>query len=99
MMLNDLVTVIQAATPAQRHDLDVQLRSGADCSLSSLMQKQFAQIERILKRGELTSEQQYYLVREHVELIADDPEHVQDLPRLLAMLDAYELVAAKRARA
>jgi hypothetical protein len=62
------------------------------------MQRQFAAVERILKRGKLTSEQQYYLVREHVEFIATDPAYAADVAALYVLLGAYEAVTAKRAQ-
>jgi hypothetical protein len=98
MMLDDLVAMIPAATQAERHELDRRLKERAGVTLSSLMERQFAQIERLVRRGKLTSEQQYYLVREHVELIDDDPEYEAELPKLFALLEAYEIVAAKRGR-
>src|SRR4051812_9251509 len=64
MILNDMVAMTQASATDQRQDLDRQLRERAGVSLSSLMQRQFVAVERILKRGKLTSEQQYYLIRE-----------------------------------
>lgn len=98
MVLNDLVPMTQAATLNQRKDLDRQLREKAGVGLSALMQRQSAQAARLIERGQLTSEQQYYLVREHVELLADDPDQAADVPRLHALLEAYEARAARRAR-
>jgi hypothetical protein len=98
MILNDLVAMTQAAALDQRQDLDRQLQERAGVTLSSLMQRQFATVERILKRGKLTSEQQYYLVREHVEFIASDPAHAADVAALYALLEAYETLVAKRVR-
>jgi hypothetical protein len=98
MILNDMVAITQAAAPDQRQALDRQLKERAGVSLGSLMQRQFATVERILKRGKLTSEQQYYLVREHVEFIGTDPAYAADVAALHALLQAYESVVAKRVR-
>ncbi|MDB4908078.1 MAG: hypothetical protein JWO05_2862 [Gemmatimonadetes bacterium] len=97
MILNDLVAMTQAASLDQRQLLDRQLKERAGVSLGSLMQRQFATVERILKRGKLTSDQQYYLIREHIEVIADDQTYAADLPALYAMIEAYETLVAKRA--
>ncbi|MGZ3331903.1 MAG: hypothetical protein ACXU9Z_07630 [Gemmatimonadaceae bacterium] len=94
MAQGDLVGLIQAATSVQRRALDRVLREQTGTSLGSLLERQFEQVRRLLQRGKLTSEQQYYLVREHVELIADDPEHATALPELYALLDQYEVTAA-----
>ena len=98
MMFNDLVAMIPAATPAERRELDSQLQDQAGVSLGSLLERQFAQVDRLLQRGKLTSEQQYYLVREHVDFIADDPGRAEDVAKLYALLEAYEVRAARRAR-
>jgi hypothetical protein len=55
-----------------------------------LLSRQVAQIERFRKRGRLTNEQQYYLVREHLEFLQHDPDHVAELPALEALLLEYE---------
>ena len=96
MAQGDLIAMTQAATPAQRRELDHLLRDRVGVSLSSLMDRQEAQISRVRERGKLTSEQQYYLVREHVEFIGDDPERAEELRALSVMLEEYEAAAAKR---
>ena len=98
MMEGDLGGLLQAASPTQRREVDRLLRERAGTSLSALMEKQFAQIRRLRQRGKLTSEQQYYLVREHVEFIADDAERASEAAELYALLEEYESAAAKRAQ-
>jgi hypothetical protein len=98
MILNDMVAITQAAALDQRQDLDRQLKERAGVSLGSLMQRQFARVERILKRGKITSEQQYYLVREHMEFITNDPAYASDAAALYALLEAHENVVARRVR-
>jgi hypothetical protein len=98
MILNDMVAMTQAAALDQRQDLDRQLKERAGLGLRSLMKRQFATVERILKRGKLTSEQQYYLVREHVEFICNDPACAAEVEALHALLEAYENAVSKRVR-
>jgi hypothetical protein len=98
MILNDMVAMTQAAALDQRQDLDRRLKERAGLGLRSLMKRQFSTVERIVKRGKLTSEQQYYLVREHVEFIRNDPAYAADVEALYALLEAYENVVSKRVR-
>ena len=96
MMLRDMVGLAQAGTLAERIELDQRLRQNAGTSLSDLLSRQFAQVERLRKRGRLTNEQQYYLVREHVEFLQHDLDHAAELPALEALLREYEDRASKR---
>jgi len=98
MAYNDLVEMTNAATPAQRRTLDALLRERANTTLEALSAKKIRRIERIRTRGRLTSEEQYYMVREHVEFIFDDPSRTEEVHDLLDMLNAYEERFAERAR-
>jgi hypothetical protein len=98
MMEGDISGFLQAASPTQRREMDRLLRERAGTSLAVLMEKQFAQIRRLRQRGKLTSEQQYYLVREHVEFIAEDAERAAEAAELYALLEEYESAAARRAQ-
>ena len=90
MMLNDLLPMTRGATPAQRREFDALLRERAGVSLSSLLERQTARIERLRKRGKLTSEEQYYLVREHIDLIEGEAEHAEVVAELYTLLEQYE---------
>ena len=96
MMLNDLVPMTQAATTAQRMELDVLLREQAGVGLISLLERQNKQIERLRARGRLTSDEQYYLVREHVELLASDAAQAGVVAELFALLEQYERAGSKK---
>ena len=98
MMEGDLGGMLQAASPTQRREVDRLLRERAGTSVSALMERQFAQIRRLRQRGKLTSEQQYYLVREHVDFIADDADRASEAAELYALLEAYESAAGRRAQ-
>jgi len=90
MAYNDLVEIPRAASAAQRRELDHRLRTQANTSLEALDGRMADRIRRIRARGRVTSEEQYYLVREHVEFIATLPERANEACELLALLDAYE---------
>ena len=96
MLLNDLIPMIQGATTGQRRTLDELLREKAGVSLSALLERQNARIQRLRQRGKLTSEEQYYLVREHIDLIEGDAEHTELVSELYGLLYQYEETAIKR---
>ena len=100
MAHNDLVASTQAATPVQKRQLDEALRNKAGLSLVSLLGRQYKRVERIRARGRVTSEEQYYLVREYIEFAELDPERAAEVRQLTAMLEDFELrsVAAAQKR-
>ena len=99
MVQGDLIAMTAVMTTAQRRALDSKLQERAGVSLLSLLERQGQRVARLRARGELTSEQQYYLVREHIELLMDDPAHAAELTELQVMLEAFALRAAKRSQA
>ena len=99
MVQGDLLAMTAAMTAAQRRELDSQLRNRAGVSLLSLLERQRERVARLRARGKLTSEQQYYLVREHIELLMDDPAHAAELTELRGLLEDFELRAAGRSQA
>ena len=92
---NDLVEMTSAADAGQRSELDARLRVRANTNLGALRTKKLQRIERILTRAKITSEEQYYLVREHVELNVDSPTTAQQ--QLQLMLRDFEERYAARA--
>jgi hypothetical protein len=96
MVLNDLLPMTQAATTPQRLKLDAALREHAGVSLLSLLERQSARIDRLRKRAKLTSEEQYFLVREHIDLLEGQAEHAGVIAELHALLEQYETNALKR---
>src|SRR5690606_34325214 len=98
MMYNDLVEMTKAADARERRDLDERLRARAGLNLELVQAKLTERIEKIRKRGKLTSEEQYYLVREHVEFIFDTPGREDEVQQLLAMINDFEERTVARAR-
>ncbi|HEX6534623.1 MAG TPA: hypothetical protein VF041_08495 [Gemmatimonadaceae bacterium] len=96
--LNDFVAMAQYGTPEQKRRLDGLLRDQAGISLDDLRTKQLARISKIRERGRITGDEQYYLVKERVEEIWDDPSKAEEFRALQAMLDAYEARAAEGSR-
>ena len=90
MARGDMVAMAQAATAAQRRELDAQLRARTGVSLDELTARDVQRVDRIRSRGRVSSEEQYYLVRERVDFISGDPSRSAEYAELQRLLDAYE---------
>jgi hypothetical protein len=90
--------MLPACSAAQRRELDRLLRAGPGVTLDSLEAQQLERIRRVQAKGRISSVQQYYMLKERVEVIWDDPARVEEFRALQALLDAYEERAARRAR-
>jgi hypothetical protein len=90
MARGDMVAMAQAATVVQRRELDAQLRARAGVSLDELTARDVQRVDRIRSRGRVSSEEQYYLVRERAEFLGADPARSAECAELQRLLDAYE---------
>jgi len=98
MAYNDLVEMTKAADVAQRRDLDTRLRNRANTNLDTIHARTVHRIQGIRARVKITSEEQYYLVREHVEFNFGSPDKADEVQQLLVMLNDFEQRAAARAK-
>jgi hypothetical protein len=98
MAYNDLVASLEAASASQKRELDAELRLKAGTSIPALFARRFERVARLRQRGKLTSEEQYYLVREYVEFAELDPAMSEDVKLLWDMLHAFEERSAARAK-
>jgi len=90
MMYNDLVEAAQGYGPDQLRQLDRLLQDQAGVSLEQIFEKRNARIRKIRERGRITTDEQYYLVREYFEFIWDDPSRAEDAQALQSLMSAYE---------
>lgn len=87
---NDMVEMAQACTPDQLRQLDRLLREHASTSINELFEKRNARVRAIRERGRLSTDEQYYLVREYFEFIWDDPDRAEEAAELQRLMSAYE---------
>ena len=97
-MRDESVAMVEACVrePARQRQLDTLLRERAGTSLDALLTRRRAGIAKIREQGRIATDAQYYLVREYVELIWQDPERAEEFAALQGLLDAYEQRAARR---
>jgi hypothetical protein len=93
---NDSIESLIAFSAEQRRELDRRLRAGSGITLDSLEAQHLARIDRIRAKGRISSELQYYLVKERIEVIWDDSERAEEFRALLAILESYEERVARR---
>jgi len=96
MMVGDVLEMLQVATPEQRLAIDGQLRARNCRPLADIDTRSHARLQRLLKRGSLRGEEQYYFARGQLTLIQDAPERRTEAVRLRALLDEYEARRATR---
>ena len=97
---DDLLAATEATVnqPSDRQRLDALLRERTGHALAHHFAAQRGQIEKIRERGFITTDRQYYLLKERLELIATDPEHQDEAAALQALLTTYEERAGERRR-
>lgn len=98
---DDLEAMIENAIaddPDVRRRLDTLLRERLGITADDALAKRRMRIERIRERGRIVTETQYYLVREHVELIWEDEARADEFRTLQAMLADFETRAGLRAQ-
>ncbi|HET6232648.1 MAG TPA: hypothetical protein VFE05_21415 [Longimicrobiaceae bacterium] len=66
------------------------LRDGAGISLDSLNAKRLARIAKVRQKGKITTDAQYYLLRERIEEVWEDDERQDELHALQALMQDYE---------
>jgi hypothetical protein len=96
---NELVETLVAFSAAQRRELDERLREGPGTTLDALEAKHLDRIAKLRAKGRIATEPQYYVLKERVEVIWDDPQRREEFEALRAMLTAYEERVARRAAA
>lgn len=90
MVRDDMVAMSEGCTAKQMRWLDTMLRERAGIALDDLHARRLARIAKVRERGRITSETQYYLVREHMELIWSDPAREEEFKALQDIMVAYE---------
>lgn len=98
MARNDLIAMLQAVPGRERRGLDLMLRERAGFSLDDLLAKQLARIRRIAERGNIKNDTEYYMVREHIEMIWENPDSFKERDHLIELMNSYGETIARRGR-
>ncbi len=87
---NDNFEMAQDLSTAQYKSLDKILRNKFGHGLYEADKKYIKRINKIVEKGKISNEEQYYLLREYFERIWDMQEHKQTAQKIEKMLFAFE---------
>ncbi len=87
---NETLEMVQYFSAAQYKNLDKILRDKFGHSLFEADKKYVKRINKIVEKGKISKEEQYYLMREYFERIWNMPEHKQTVQKIEKMLFAFE---------
>lgn len=85
MMIGDFIEDTSHYPANQVKQIDAEFSTAGLPTLSDMRLRFMRQIKRIVKRGSISREEEYYLIRNAVEGVADDEQ-----PQLWQMLADYE---------
>ena len=79
-------------------EVDVQWRWAVSRALHEALAAEYPKflaldakrLERILARGKIRTETEFYLVRHQIDVLEGEPELGEELRKLCALVDAYE---------
>jgi len=86
MAINDMIEMTRDWPASRVQDIDFALASKRLPTLSQLRLRFSKTVDRILKRGAIKNEQEYYAARNALEMAAD-----VDQPRIRDLVAAYEM--------
>ncbi len=87
---NETIEMIQFFSASQYKSLDKILRNKFGHGLYEADKKYIKRINKIVEKGKISNEEQYYLLREYFERIWDMQEHKQTAQKIEKMLFAFE---------
>ena len=90
MAYNDTLEMVQDLTSVQYKELDQILKKKFKKGLFDADKKHIKRINKIVEKGKINSEEQYYLLREYFERIWDMPEHKLISEKINRMIDVFE---------
>lgn len=89
MMLNDMLEMSQSFSPAEAKEIDAELVSKGLASLSDMRRRYGSHFRRILKRGRILTDEEYYLMAGAMASARDELTE-EEATRLDAMLCRFE---------
>lgn len=90
MAYNDMNEGVQDLLPDQYKKLDQILKEKFGHGLFEADKKHVKRVTKIVEKGKIKGEEQYYLLREYFERIWDMPEHKETAQKIEDMLFAFE---------
>ena len=90
MAYNDTLEMIRDLSSAQYNELDLILRNKFGHGLLEADKKHTERIQKFIEKGKITTEEQYYLLREYLERVWDIAEQKENVLQIEQMLELFE---------
>ena len=90
MAFNDTLDMAKDLSYAQKEDLNAILREKFGTDLNEQNNKNYKKIKRVIQRGKIKTDEEYYLLKERIDEIYDDESKREEVEELGTLLLNYE---------
>ena len=90
MAFNDTLDMAKDLSYAQKEELNAILREKFGTDLNEQNNKNYKKIKRVLQRGKIKTDEEYYLLKERIDEIYDDESKREEVEELGTLLLNYE---------
>lgn len=90
MAFNDTLDMAKDLSYAQKEELNAILREKFGTDLNEQNNKNYKKIKRVIQRGKIKTDEEYYLLKERIEEIYDDEGKREEVEELETLLLNYE---------
>lgn len=87
---NETIARTDFLTNSQKEELNAILREKLGTDLNELKNKTYKKIKRVIQRGKIKTDEEYYLLKERIEEIYDDEGKREEVEELETLLLNYE---------
>lgn len=90
MAFNDTLDMAKDLSYAQKEELNAILREKLGTDLNEQNNKNYKKIKRVIQRGKIKTDEEYYLLKERIDEIYDDESKREEVEELGTLLLNYE---------
>ena len=90
MAFNDTLDMAKDLSYAQKEELNAILREKFGTDLNEQNNKNYKKIKRVIQRGQIKTDEEYYLLKERIDEIYDDESKREEVEELGTLLLNYE---------
>ena len=90
MAFNDTLDMAKDLSYAQKEELNALLREKLGTDLNEQNNKTYKKIKRVLQRGKIKTDEEFYLLKERIDEIYEDESKSEEVEELGTLLLNYE---------
>ena len=90
MAFNDTLDMAKDLSYAQKEELNAILREKFGTDLNEQNNKNYKKIKRVIQRGQIKTDEEYYLLKERIDEIYEDESKREEVEELGTLLLNYE---------